>query len=115
MAKAGDRQEPQEGDGDKTVVAGSADQTVVAPESAPDALPLLPEGNEDETVLATPASAAGPGLNTAAELPTRAIEDDSTRVNTNPGASPLTGRSYVPQGPFCAGVAPRQGRHGAGL
>lgn len=96
MTKAGGTREHAGEEGDKTVLADTADQTVVAPASEPDALPPLPEGNEDETLLATPAAAAGPGLNTAAELPTRAVDEDSTQVNTHPGASPLTGRSYVP-------------------
>lgn len=96
MAKAGDKKEHSEEDADKTVLADTADQTVVAPESDPDALPPLPEGNEDETLLANPAADQGPGLYTAAELPTRAVDEDSTQVKTNPGASPLTGRSYVP-------------------
>ncbi|MDO8860365.1 serine/threonine-protein kinase [Haliea sp. E1-2-M8] len=96
MAGAGDKKEQPAKDADRTLVADTADQTVVDPESGSDALPPLPEGNEDETVLANPAAAEGPGLHTAAELPTRAIDEDSTQVKTNPGASPLTGRSYVP-------------------
>ena len=96
MAESKDKQEHPGDDGDKTVLAGTADQTVMVAASDPDTLPPLPEGNEDETLLANPAAPARPGLYTAAELPTRAVGDEGTQAGTNPGASPLTGRSYVP-------------------
>jgi serine/threonine protein kinase len=93
MVKPKDTQERSTDNEEKTVLADAADRTVLAPSSDPGALPRLPEGNEDETLLAAPAS---PGPYTAAELPTLAVDEEATQVNTNPGASPLTGRSYVP-------------------
>lgn len=96
MAREKEKQEHSGEEGAKTVLADVSDQTYLAPESDPDPRPHLPEGNEDETLLAIPAATEGPGMHTAAELPTRAIDEDSTRLNTNAGASPLTGRSYVP-------------------
>lgn len=96
MVKPKDPQDRPAEDEDKTVLAATADQTVIAGATKTGALPPLPEGNEDTTLLAQQAPPASPGLYTAAELPTRAVGDDRTEVNTHPGASPLTGRSYVP-------------------
>jgi serine/threonine protein kinase len=96
MVKPKDPQDRPADDEDKTVLAATADQTVIAGAMETGVLPPLPEGNEDTTLLAQQAPPASPGLYTAAELPTRAVGDDRTEVNTHPGASPLTGRSYVP-------------------
>jgi hypothetical protein len=91
MVKPKDPQDRPAEDEDKTVLAATADQTVIAGAMETGALPSLPEGNEDTTLLAQQAPPASPGLYTAAELPTRAVGDDRTEVNTHPGASPLGG------------------------